>query len=602
MKKKGKMAACLILLVLLLAVLVVLTKKNSTADADSGSSNSGADAEKVVDFSKDDVTALSFQIDGETVSFTKTAGDDDTDIWTYDQEDGFPLDEGKITNVLSSLSSMTAERVIEGDEIDSMADFGLETPSQEVVVTAGDEKTTIHVGDKNSSSRYYIYLNDDTSKVYLVSTSLGTMFPSDMMEWATTESMPSVTAENITKLQVEGENGYTLTKEVSAADSALQTDEWQVVDADGAAHGGDADSIGTMTSAVASLSFGDLVTYNASDLSQYGLDQPKTTIRVHYTEEQEVEADDTTTADTSSDSTTDSASSDSTATSSSSETTTVTVEKDLVLYVGNANEDGGSYYVKLDGSNEVHLMTASNVETFTGKKASDFWNMYIGMENVSDLTSLDITYNGETKTYVRHVEEKKDDDSDSTTQEISYICGDETIDKSTFTTFYSSLIGLKAQTKDESLVQAKDAEFTAVFHMTDGDLTFAYSPYDSSFYYTVDEDGVPSLVNKNNVKTMVENYDALLAAKTEDDSSSDSAEERVIKGWLKLKTEDLLRVKKSVNPPFFFVSFFRSRPGAEGGITVPGRKRSGSGLRGPAGPPSAACALFSAGSGFRWRC
>ena len=392
-------------------------------------------------------------------------------------------------------------------------------------MTAGDEKTTIHVGDKNSSSRYYIYLNDDTSKVYLVSTSLGTMFPSDMMEWATTESMPSVTAENITKLQVEGENGYTLTKEVSAADSALQTDEWQVVDADGAAHGGDADSIGTMTSAVASLSFGDLVTYNASDLSQYGLDQPKTTIRVHYTEEQEVEADDTTTADTSSDSTTDSASSDSTATSSSSETTTVTVEKDLVLYVGNANEDGGSYYVKLDGSNEVHLMTASNVETFTGKKASDFWNMYIGMENVSDLTSLDITYNGETKTYVRHVEEKR-----MTTaipqhrKSVTSAAMKRLINQRLPRSILRSLV-LKAQTKDESLVQVKDAEFTAVFHMTDGDLTFAYSPYDSSFYYTVDEDGVPSLVNKNNVKTMLENYGKLLEAKTEDDSSSDSTSE-----------------------------------------------------------------------------
>ena len=283
-------------------------------------------------------------------------------------------------------------------------------------------------------------------------------------------------------------------------------------------------TVNTLLNEIANITTTETVVEAPEDLSQYGLDQPKTTIRVHYTEEQEVEADDTTTADTSSDSTADSAASDSTATSSSSETTTVTVEKDLVLYVGNANEDGGSYYVKLDGSNEVHLMTASNVETFTGKKASDFWNMYISMENVSDLTSLDITYNGETKTYVRHVEEKKDDDSDSTTQEISYICGDETIDKSTFTTFYSSLIGLKAQTKDESLVQAKDAEFTAVFHMTDGDLTFAYSPYDSSFYYTVDEDGVPSLVNKNNVKTMVENYGKLLAAKTEDDSSSDSAE------------------------------------------------------------------------------
>ena len=62
MKKKGKMAACLILLVLLLAGLVVLTTKNSTADADSCSSDSGADAEILVYFSTDDVTALSFQI------------------------------------------------------------------------------------------------------------------------------------------------------------------------------------------------------------------------------------------------------------------------------------------------------------------------------------------------------------------------------------------------------------------------------------------------------------------------------------------------------------------------------------------------------------
>lgn len=58
----------------------------------------------------------------------------------------------------------------------------------------------------------------------------------------------------------------------------------------------------------------------------------------------------------------------------------------------------------------------------------------------------------------------------------------------------------------------------------------------------------------------------------------------------------------SVNPPLFLSHFFRSRPGAEGGITVPVRKRSGSALRGPVGLPSVACALFSAGSVFRWRC
>ena len=67
------------------------------------------------------------------------------------------------------------------------------------------------------------------------------------------------------------------------------------------------------------------------------------------------------------------------------------------------------------------------------------------------------------------------------------------------------------------------------------------------------------------------------------------------------KAEDLLRVKISVNPPFFCL-IFSLEAGSRRGVIVPGRKRSGSALRGPAGPPSVACALFSAGSGFRWRC
>ena len=58
----------------------------------------------------------------------------------------------------------------------------------------------------------------------------------------------------------------------------------------------------------------------------------------------------------------------------------------------------------------------------------------------------------------------------------------------------------------------------------------------------------------------------------------------------------------SVNPPFFLSHFFARGREQKGGITVPVRRRSGSGLRGPVGPPSAACALFLAGSGFRWKC
>lgn len=511
MKKKGKLAACLILLIVLLAVLVVLTQKNSTAD--DSSTDTEADAEKIVDLDKDDVTAVSFLIDGTKVSFTKK---DDT--WSYDADSAFPLKDSSLTSAISSLCSMSAERTIEGEELSSLEDYGLAEPSNTITLTKDDQTTTIQVGDKNSSGNYYVSLNDETDKVYLVSTSFDTLFPTDLMEWAQSDSMPSVTADNITRIEVTGENGYTLEKTENTEDSSTGTSTWRVADTKGKTHDANADEVSTLTSAAASLSFGDLVDYHCEDLSKYGLSEPQASIKVHYTEEQTVE-DETSSENTSSTSSSSDETADSTS-SSSTETKTVTVEKDLVLHIGNTSEDG-SYYVVLDGSKEVHLMTASNVETFTKKTASDYWNMYIGMENVSDLTSLTITYQGETKTFERHVEEKKDEDSDTTTQEVSYTCGDETIDKTTFTTFYSSLIGLQAQKKDESLTAPQDAEFTAVFHMNSGDVTYAYSVYDTSFYYTTDQDGVPSLVNKNNVKTMLENYAAVTAAKAADSEKTE---------------------------------------------------------------------------------
>lgn len=57
----------------------------------------------------------------------------------------------------------------------------------------------------------------------------------------------------------------------------------------------------------------------------------------------------------------------------------------------------------------------------------------------------------------------------------------------------------------------------------------------------------------------------------------------------------------SVNSPFF-LSHFSLEAGSRRGVTVPVRRRYGSGLRGPVGLPSAAGALFLAGSGFRWKC
>lgn len=50
-------------------------------------------------------------------------------------------------------------------------------------------------------------------------------------------------------------------------------------------------------------------------------------------------------------------------------------------------------------------------------------------------------------------------------------------------------------------------------HTDDGDYTVSFSPYDSSFYYTVDLEGVPSLVNKNNVSSLIDAYLTVIGEK-----------------------------------------------------------------------------------------
>ena len=70
----------------------------------------------------------------------------------------------------------------------------------------------------------------------------------------------------------------------------------------------------------------------------------------------------------------------------------------MLLYVGNANEDGGSYYVKLDGSNGIHPDDGFECLTFTGKRRHLISGTCISAwKIVSDLTGSDVHIAAETR-------------------------------------------------------------------------------------------------------------------------------------------------------------------------------------------------------------
>ena len=144
--------------------------------------------------------------------------------------------------------------------------------------------------------------------------------------------------------------------------------------------------------------------------------------------------------------------------------------------------------------------------------AADYWSLYVSPVTVTDIKSMDVTYNGQTNTIVRNTEETTDEDGD-TTQTITYTWNGEEVDKTEASTLYSSAVTMTAQSKDFAYEKTGEDELVLVMHTDDGDYTVSFSPYDSSFYYVVDLEGVPSLVNKNNVNSLIDAYLTVIGEK-----------------------------------------------------------------------------------------
>ena len=240
------------------------------------------------------------------------------------------------------------------------------------------------------------------------------------------------------------------------------------------------------------------------------------TLTVDYTEE--VEADSTDDTESDSEANTDD-------TEDSSETTTQAVDKELVLYVGNVNETDGNYYVRLGDSSEIHGISQASLDTLLNGKAFDYWKTSIDSMTISDLDHLDVTYQGTTYTLKRVVTEEKvekdeskdtdadadadseDADEEETKTVTTYYVNDQEADSDAFNAFYRAAAGMTCQSRLEENTNKGDAELTLSYYGTDGsEITISYTPRDSSFYVMEDQDGNCGLVNKMNVKDLIDAF------------------------------------------------------------------------------------------------
>ena len=506
------------------------------------------ESQEIISIASDDVKSVKFVMDKKEVTFEK-----DGDSWVKSDETAFPVDQDKMDTLISSLSSVKAERTLE--DVEDASEYELEQPENTITVTMEDgSETVIRVGMENdSTSQEYIDLDKDSSTVYVVSNSTFQSFEGTLYDFAESGTFPTVDSSTISKVSVDGkDSSYSIEKD--------ENNFWNITE-NGNTEKADSAKATSLTSAVSGMAYASFVNYDCSDeeLSQYGLDKPYAEITVDYQEEVEKDsADEKNEAKNGSEDATEAPENanqdekkaadseedaeeavDEADTDSEEEVETEVVDRELVIQVVDESSEGGRY-VRVNDSNEIYTISEDTLDTFLGKTAADFWDLTVSYLSVNNLETLDINYKGDEYTVNvsretsseeeescdetdvdNSTDDSAEDASSSATVTLSYKLNGAELDSATFTTFYNKLINLAAQKRlTDKFESNADPEMTVDFTDVDGNkTTVEYYSYDTNYYAAV-TDRKTYLINKMTAKELFQAFETV--AGIEENSTSDT--------------------------------------------------------------------------------
>ena len=496
MKNRKKALIIAIICLAAAAVLYLLVVKLSQKSEEADSSD---DALVISSVDSDQITAISYEKDGKSLSFMKEDG-----TW-YDAEDkSFPVDQDSLTTMTNALGAVSATRKLDSPE--DLSEYGLDSPVLTVRYTASDGKEAeFTVGDTNDAAGgSYLKISGDDA-VYLVASDFADTFNSDIYQLADMESFPTITSDSITDINVKsGSHTLEIKNDSDGGRTVLENGEEKENCA--------SSSVTQFINTVTGITFKSHVEYNCKDLSKYGLDKPAADISVDYTTTETVtETSAETVTETSAESVQETADTEET----ESETETVQVAKQLILHIGSQNEDG-DYYAALDGSKEVHVVSGDTIKELIEKKAADFTDNTILSGSLNNAKGIDVAIGSDSWHLVKKEVAKADDLADSAETEAEteekWYAGDTEIALTDLSSAYSDLSGMSAEKiLDTAAKSTGDAAISVTVKWEDDtETTVSFTVYDSSFHLAEINGEARKLVNKRDVEKLVEDMTALL--------------------------------------------------------------------------------------------
>ncbi|WP_294549817.1 DUF4340 domain-containing protein [uncultured Pseudoflavonifractor sp.] len=265
----------------------------------------------------EDITSLTWQRSGETLSFEK----DEEGVWRDASDADFPLDQSYLTALETTLSQLSAVKVISDPEED--ASYGLDAP--ELTLTASTsvgETWEVTVGSEVDGNYYARPAGD--SQVYTIAAALMNQTEYGLMEMIDLDTIPTVTESSVESVEITAGGVTTLfTKEtVTSTDGEGNETTTYAWSRNGEALYSEDGNLADGVDALAGLSFTSCAYWKPSGdtLTACGLDDTATRITITYE------------------------------------------GGSYVLLLGGTDENG-YYYAQLEGSQQVNLMYAATPDS-----------------------------------------------------------------------------------------------------------------------------------------------------------------------------------------------------------------------------------------------
>lgn len=190
-KQKKQMIVIIIILILFVAAYFGMRSYNAKQEEKEAAET---EAEKiyVTELKKDDITAFSYQTDGETLSFVK-----EEDTWKCENDETLTLDETAISTMLSTVATLEAAESVE--DAGELSEYGFDTPTNVITLTTEKGTTTLTIGMNNSITDQYYMTKDGDDSLYLVSSGVPAAFEKTLADLEAEEETEQAISETETE-------------------------------------------------------------------------------------------------------------------------------------------------------------------------------------------------------------------------------------------------------------------------------------------------------------------------------------------------------------------------------------------------------------------